>query len=336
MRCLILMILLTALLPAPGMTQDALVIEQAEKIITLSGFTRAIKNMTLSSEVSGKIIQIHYRIGEEVGEKPYLEIDPTFIDLQIESTARQLDRLEANLKQAESRVAFLTKDFSRIEALYGSKSITEREFDTISEELNQARLALEAIAQEKMSLEISLKDLKERKLRYTVSAPNQWTVVEKIAEAGEIVGLQSPLARLADFRTMVVPLAVSAEELSLIRALPETFDALVDETPVRASLSYANPEFDERTRKHGIEILITDYEGNHRGGLRFSLDLSLPAAGLAVPKAAVVSTYENPRVTLAESGETVAILILGETNGSYLIAYNALLSKGMVLKRAEK
>lgn len=336
MRFLILMILLTAFLPLPGMTQDILVVEQAEKKITLSGFTRAIRTMTLSSEVSGKIMQIHYRVGEEAGEKPYLEIDPTFIDLQIESNTRQLGRLEANLKQAESRVAFLTKDFARINALYKNDSIPEREHDTMLEELNQARLALKAIAQERMSLEISLKDLKERRLRYTVSAPNQWTVVEKIAEEGEIVGPQSPLARLADFRTMVVPLAVSAEELSLIRALPETFDALVDETPVRASLSYANPEFNERTRKHGIEILITDYEGNHRGGLRFSLDLSLPTAGLAVPKAAVISTYENPRVTLAETGETVAILILGETNGSYLIAENALLSKGTVLKSAER
>jgi len=85
-----------------------------------------------------------------------------------------------------------------------------------------------------------------------------------------------------------------------------------------------------------VIALITDYEGNHRGGLRFSLDLSLPTAGLAVPKAAVISTYENPRVTLAETGETVAILILGETNGSYLIAENALLSKGTVLRSAER
>ena len=161
MRCLILMILLMALLSPPGMTQDILVVEQAEKIIILSGFTRAIRTMTLSSEVSGKIMQIHYRVGEEAGEKPYLEIDPTFIDLQIESNTRQLGRLEANLKQAESRVAFLTKDFARINALYKNDSIPEREHDTMLEELNQARLALKAIAQERMSLEISLKDLKE-------------------------------------------------------------------------------------------------------------------------------------------------------------------------------
>ena len=149
------------LLPYSVLAQDRLIIEPAKKESVLSGYTRSIRDATLSCEVSGRIINIHYEVGETIVDKPFIEIDPTFIDFQIAGLRQSLNKLKISSQQSLSRVAYLEKEFGRIEVLFKNESTPELKRDAAAEELNQARLAYDVIEQEYAVLEISLKELQD-------------------------------------------------------------------------------------------------------------------------------------------------------------------------------
>ena len=321
MRSIFIILALMAGLPGAGFGQESdLLVKPALKEIALTGYTRSDATVTVSSEVSGKVLSVHYDVGETVGDAPFVEIDDAFIDFQIESVRQSIQKIEAARKKNRSRVAYLKKEFERFDRLHQGDRATEVKRDAAQEEYTQAKLERETLAAEKAGLEAALAELQERKRRHLIPAPFGWVVVERLVEPGEIVAPNVPLARVADFRNLAVPLAVSGEELAAIRALGPVFDARLEGEPVRARIAWINPEFNETTRKLAIELALVDYDGVRRGGLRFSLPLQVGAEGLWVPKRAVISRYDNPRVRLAGSGETINIMVLGESNGHLIIA----------------
>jgi hypothetical protein len=315
--------------------QEKLVVQPAVKEVMLSGYTRSDTTMVVSSEVGGRIIEANYGIGQKIGEKPFYRIDKTFINLDILNTRKAMNKLDVSTDQIRSRVAYLTKEFNRIDTLFRENSAAENKRDASAEELSQAKLEQRSIEVEKSMTQLRLQELTERRRRYDIRAPKNWIVVGKMAETGEVVSPNTPLARVADFENLVVPLSVSDRELDVIQQLPDVFDATLEGEPVKASLHRINPEFDERTRKLAIELILPDYEGEKRGGLVFNLELITRSDGLQVPKAAIISRYENPKVVLKETGETVQVLVLGETDGYVIIAEHPSLTPGTVLNPAE-
>ncbi len=315
---------------APAHGED-LVVRKAKKQISLTGYTRSAAAVTVSSEVSGKLLKVNYEVGDTVGDAPFFALDDTFVDFQIASTRQSIRKIEAAVRKNESHVAYLAREFDRIDKLHKGDRATGVKRDAALEELTQARLERDVLAADRAALEAALAELKERKRRHRIDAPAGWIVVDRTAEAGEIIVPNVPLARVADFRSLVVPLAVSGEELRAIRDLPAPFGAELEGTAVRARLNWVNPEFDEATRKLAVELVVDGYDGDHRGGLRFAMPLTIDTQGLWVPRSAVVNRYENPRVVLRESGETVGVLVLGESNDHLIVAEDPKLPVGTPL-----
>jgi multidrug efflux pump subunit AcrA (membrane-fusion protein) len=319
------------LLPAVGIAQEDMVVQPAKREVTLTGYTRSKTTVTLSSEVAGKIIELNYDVGMTIGEAPFTRIDPTFVDLQIQSTLLSINQLKITQERRKSRTAYLEKEFRRIENLFQRGSTAESKKDTAEEDLQQARLEVEATSVEIAKLTTQLQELKERKQRHTVFAPRGWIVVDKHIETGEVVNTNSPLGQVADYEHLVVPFSVSADELAAIKRLPETFEVILEGKPATAFVNWINPEFNEKTRKLAIELEIGEFDGNKRGGLTCRLSLQIQTEGLLVPRQAVISRYENPRVFLKSSGEEVKILVMGEAGDQLLIANNPLLAPGVEL-----
>jgi RND family efflux transporter MFP subunit len=300
--------------------QDALVVQPARRNTTLTGYTRSQTTVTLSSEVAGKILQINYDVGQVIGPSPFLAIDPTFIDLTISSTRHSLNQLKITRQKRRSRAEYLGKEFGRIDKLFRRGSSPESRRDTLREDLDQARFDLATVGIEIEIAQTRIQELQERKSRHTIFAPAGWIVVAKLVEAGELVTVNAPVARVADYEHLVVPLSVSARELSAIQELTPEFEVLLNGQPAKAAVNWINPEFDEKTRKLGIELILRGYQGPKRGGLTCRLGLQTAVEGLWVPKRAVVNRYENPRVFLKESGAEIRVLVLGQTENHLIIA----------------
>ena len=331
MKIVSFLIMFISVFPCFSFGENKLVVQSARKEITLTGYTRSNASAAISSEVSGKVLKVNYDVGDVVMEKPFLEIDPTFINFQIESTRQSLKKIKAAHKKNESRIAYLEKEFKRIDRLHKGDRATEVKRDAAQEAVEQARLERNTLRAEKEVLKIALKELQERKKRHMVYAPKGWIIIEKTVEPGEIISPGIPLAKAGNFQNLVIPLSVSGKELDAIQALPKEFDAKLEGKQVKARLNWVNPEFDEKTRKLSIELLLVNYNDKKRGGLSFSMPLEIKTEGYWVPKSAVVNRYENPRVIVKKTQETVNIIILGESDDHFIIAENKSLPIGSEL-----
>ena len=319
------------LFPMTATAQDVLRVEGARKEVVLSGYTRAQSTVTVSSEVSGKILRVNYEVGQIVDKSTFAEIDPTFVDFQLESTRQSLRSLEINLQKSASRIGYLEKEFTRIDRLFRGQSTSENQRDKAAEDLAQAKLESESIKVQIAEIKTMLAELSERRRRHRVSAPSGWIVTDKFVEGGEIVATGTALGRVADYRKLIVPLSVSGRELAAIRRLSSPAAAYLENQPVETAVNWVNPEFDEKTRKLNIEMIVRSYRGEKRGGLLFNLPLQIETEGLRVPKAAVITRYENPRVRIRSTGKEVRVMILGESNDHFIIANNQQLAPGVEL-----
>ncbi len=329
-------ILAIFVIPSPPLilaqNQDDLVVQPARRSITLTGYTRSQTTVTLSSEVGGRVVKVNYDDGQVIDKLPFLTIDSTFIDLEIRSTQHTLEQLKITQKKRRSKVNYLDKDFRRIENLFRRGSSPESRFDTSREDLDQARFDLKAVGVEIAIAQTELKELRERRRRHTIEAKPGWIVVAKLVEEGELVNMNTPVARIADFNHLVVPLSVSAKELNAVQQLAPEFEVFLDGKPARASVNWINPEFDEKTRKLNMELILRSYPGPRRGGLTCRLFLETDTEGVLVPKQAVVNRYENPRVFLSESGAEIKVLVLGQTKDYLIIADHPRLPPGTRLR----
>lgn len=311
-------------------------VEKATKEVTLRGYTRSIKTAVLSSEVGGKILKVNYEVGDLIGKKAFAEIDATFINFDIKNTRVAVSKLKTRLKQSDSRIAYLKKEFRRKEQLFKKGRATEVIRDAASQALDQAVLDREALIQEQSSLDVTLKQLLEKRARHTITGFSKWVVTDRKVETGEVIQAGMPLAVIQDFRQMVVPLAVSNEELEGIRdnikeETGDGFRAVVGGQAVQTSIYYINPDFDEQSRKINIKLLIHGYSDSHRGGLGFVLPLSVRSRGLKIPSDAVLNRYENPKVFVQGKSEPVPVTILDAMNHSLIVADHPELSPGTVL-----
>jgi hypothetical protein len=335
MKYLPAFIICLLLVPCLSAAENGLFVREATKQIVLTGYTRSIKSQVVSSEISGKVLKVNLDIGDAAGSKPFIEIDPTFIDFQIQSTSHSLTSLEITIKKARSRVSYLEKESSRIEGLLIEDLATKSRSDAVSQDLEQAILELQSAEEEQSVLKLKLAELIERRNRHNISVPQGWIVTKRDVEVNENVQPGAPLGRVADYRELVVPLYVSSDELLSIQSLPRTFNAKLEGATVMASINWINPEFNEKTRKLHIELILINYSGPKRGGLKLTLPLNVYTDGLYIPKAAVSTRYENPVVTLKHTEQVIQLLIL-EDAGSYLLAAeDERLSPGMELKPAQ-
>jgi RND family efflux transporter MFP subunit len=316
----------------PAQAQDDLIVQPARRSVTLTGYTRSQTTVTLSSEVGGRVLEVNYDDGQVIDKLPFLTIDSTFIDLEIRSTKHTLDQLKISQMKRRSRVAYLDKEFRRIENLFKRGSSPESRLDTSREDLDQSRFDLKAVGVEIEIAQTRLRELRERKRRHKIDAPSGWIVVAKLVEKGELVNVNTPVARIADFKHLVVPFSVSAKELAAIQQLASEFEVLLDGKPARAAVNWINPEFDEKTRKLNIELIMRSYPGPKRGGLICQFSLETTTEGVLVPKQAVVNRYENPRVFLSDSGDEIKVLVLGQTQSHLIIADNPRLPPGTRLR----
>lgn len=326
-----IIMLLLAFLPPGIFAQEALVVERAHRQVILSGYTRAKTTVSLSTEVSGKIVERHYEIGQIIGDAPFFVIDTTFIDYQIESTRHTLKQLQVAMQMKQSRMAFLKKEFERFRELHQRDSTAGSRRDSAEEDYTQARLEVDATAAQIAHVKTSLAELEERRRRHRIYAPKGWSVTGNHVEVGEIVQINTPLASVGDYRALVVPLALSADEFSALKRLSGPLDADLEGSPVKTSIDRVNAQFDEKTRKINLELDVHGYSGDHRGGLQLTLPLAVFSEGLQIPKAAVINRYENPRVKIMSTGEEIAVIILGETNDHLMIGGNHRLVPGVEL-----
>ncbi len=328
-------VVLMVIFPFALMAGEPLVVRPASKTVELVGYTRAGSSMTVTSEVPGKAVGVNYDVGDTAGQVPLVEVDTVFIDQALISARARVVQLEVASERAEARALYLEGEFDRMDSLHKEDRATGIRRDTSHQEMVQSRLEVDSVRAELAVARASLAELTERRARHMISVPAGWIVTARLVEPGEIIQPGRPLAKAADFRRLVVPLAVSKAELDAIKGKKRDIPVQIEGQEARARLNWINPAFDEQSRKTHIELSLAGYKGERRGGLKVTVPISVKAEGMLVPKAAILSRYGNPSVRLASTGETVQVIVISESGDDIIIStHDPRLAPGVVLSPA--
>ncbi len=295
-------VLIGCLVATPLHAEESLVTaEPAYRQELLSGFTRERTRLVLSAETSGRVERVTGDVGDETrADTPFACLDATFIDLELEANRQERATLQVDL-------AYYRKEVKRIRQLLAQKSSSESQLDAAVRNLDKTRVQLKA-------LEIAGRTLLEKKTRHCIQPPAGWRVIQRHVEPGEWINAGQPVVEIGDYRSLLVPFALSVEEYQALQRqgddltlrLPQ-LDQRVPASPLRVS-----PAFDEASRKIAVEFEISQTLSEARGGLRAELSLSLPfdTGAVMLPASALLQRYEQYWLRRPD-GEEVRVVYLG-------------------------
>lgn len=203
--------------------------------VSASGKLKPIKEVKISSEVSGEILEMNLREGQKVKKGDLLlKINPDIYEAAENRASANVNNAKANLQNAkaqlvQSQAQFenAKKNYERHVNLLEKKAISQAEFDQVEADFNMnkanvtaAEQSVEAARFNVSSSEANLKEARDNLRRTEIYAPIDGIISKIDAEQGErVVGTMqmqgTEILRLADFGEMEV--AVEVNENDIIR-----------------------------------------------------------------------------------------------------------------------
>jgi len=235
------------------------VVERAQardiiEIITANGRVQPQTEVKLTPDVSGEIVELYIREGDQVKKGDLLlkikQDNYLSIKNRVEAT---LNNTRARLKQAEAQLAQATLEFNRKSKLWEQKAISEAEYEQAKTAYISAKAEKEAADYSVQSAEASLREAEENLRKTTIYAPISGTVSKLEVEPGErVAGTElmsgTPLLRIADMDKMEIEVEVNENDIvrvhrndtALIEVdayLARKFRGVVTEIPVSANIT---------------------------------------------------------------------------------------------------
>lgn len=277
---------------------DFAVLEKTTNKIEIYGYTRAYKNLTIASEVSGKCLKTSGEIGSIVKEG---EIIFSFDDT---NTKLLINQCKLGIDIAARQITFFEKEVERTEKLF--KSGGEREVV-----YNDIVLKRDLAILEKKLKENQLEQLTEESKKFSITGPVGYTLEQRFLEVGSLAGPGVPLALYGDYQRLIIPISVTFEEFKMLESKKEFELELVDyQKKAKAKLLRRHSHFDEMSRKILVDLELIEYPVEKVGGIKTLLVLETETSNsFTINSKAINESYEEYFVT-PEKGEKIKVKIL--------------------------
>lgn len=275
--------------------------EPSYRSVTLTGFTRARASLTLVAENAGKVLEVMADIGDQVPrDGVFARIDPRFIELDL-----QANRIQQ--KQLIDRNAYDRQEAERHGELLDKGSASQSLYDQLRQTLRDNGHRLQELQVQELVLQ-------EKLLRTSVLAPSGWRVTQRQVEPGQHVSRGTVIGEVADYSTLLLPLALDPTQFAALHRLGAEFNVELPDwqRQVKARIYRINPGFDPQTRKINLDLALAGDLPERRGGLRARLRLQLPEQtnAVLVPGNALHESYDEFWLT-RENGERLSVVRLG-------------------------
>lgn len=240
-------------------------------------------NVTISSKLSGEIMKMIANEGDNVKDgDTLLVVDNELLEIQLRQAVAAKDAVEAQLnllksgtrkediaqveeavKQAEINNELAENDFDRMSKLFGTKSITKKQYEDAAARFKLTQAQLNAVkenlhkvrnfarpeelkqAEANLNRAAASVELLEKNIRDSyVTSPITGIVVKSYVEKGETVSPMSSLFKVSDLRNVDLVIYVSEEELGYVKPGQKasvSIDAYPDKT-YEGKITYISPE----------------------------------------------------------------------------------------------
>ena len=287
--CLVLILLALAAVPALGQdgAPPANVVTataQSGSVTPQAVFVGTVyfpEVSAVAAEVAGRVEQVAFDEGDRMNRGQVMaSLDTAILE-------KELAAQEASLRQALASLEKARLDLSRMERLYGQRTVSEQEYDDARFTVLELEGQADALARQADTLRISLD-------KAHVRAPFAGVVLERNVDRGEWLSAGATVATLARDDQVEVRVNVPAGVFRLARpGLAVEVEAAG--VLLRGRVASATPSGDQATRTFPVRILAKGADGAKGGaGLAQGMEarVRLPVGGevqaVLVPRDAVI------------------------------------------------
>lgn len=260
--------------PPPATVKVDVATRQSIASTTLApGTVISLNDANIAAEVAGRLISVK-EVGDSVqAQEVIAQIDDRALQLQLRDDNSRIKRLEANLK-------FLTSQTQRLRSLAQQNNAARNQLDESSAQLEMAEQDLVAarIDRDQTLYQIS---------RSKVKAPFNGRIVARHAQAGEFVGIGTPVVRLVDIDSIEVQ---ARAPLNVAGFLREGMQVTVRDGSFNlpGTLRAVIPVGDARSRLIEVRVSLESPDSVIGSAVRVELPRSLPTEVVAVHRDALV------------------------------------------------
>lgn len=338
-------------------------------VLTAGGYIIPRDKIEISSKIIGRVEEIYVDRGDIVKQGDLiLEIEDEEYQAQVRmaesrlasararlaelkagSRPQEIRAAQAEVQAADARLIKAKADLERLRGLYEQKVISGLEFDQYQQAFDVAKSTLEAAKERARLVEIGPRKEEidnaeaqvreaEASLAYaqtqlsftTIHAPISGTILEKIAEKGELVtnsnfggtrGPQSSVVAMADLSDLQVELDLNENDLPKV-SMGQNAEIRMDAMPDRVYMGEVDeiaPQADRQKATVQVKVKILNPDVYVRPEVNARVTFleepepeqqvaSTESAGprIFVPRRAVVQGENGAKVFIASEGEAVA------------------------------
>lgn len=191
--------------------------------VTASGKVQPVTMVKISPEVSGEVIEVLVREGQQVEKgQLLLRINPDIYLAAVKRAEAALNSAKANLLTSKATFTEAEKNYQRNLPLKTSGVISAGEFDVIERAYQVAKFQVEAAEYQLKSAEATYKEANDNLRRTTIYAPISGLVSKLSVEVGErVVGTAqmagTEVMRIVDLSDLEVVTEVNENDINKIK-----------------------------------------------------------------------------------------------------------------------
>jgi HlyD family secretion protein len=324
-------------------------VEKAEKrsiteTITANGKIQPEKEVKITPDVSGEIVELTVREGDHVEKgQLLLRIKPDIYISQKDRSVAAISSAQARLAQSQAQFTQADLSFKRTKQLYDQQTISKSEYEQAEASYNVAKSEVDASKFSVISAEASLKEANENLIKTSIYAPMTGTISMLLVEQGERVAGTNLMAgteimRIADLSKMEAQVEVNENDIVRINLgdtanievdayLDQKFKGVVTEMANSAKTTGVSADqvtnFDVKIRMlpESYKKLLEENKNPFRPGMSATVDILAETRRniLTVPIQAVTTRTDTTKAASSVSSDEIRTLVF-TTDGKYAFA----------------
>lgn len=325
-------------------------VENAEKrtiieSITANGKIQPEKEVKISPDVSGEIVELTVKEGDAVIKgQLLLRIKPDTYISQRDRSLAAISSARARLAQSEAQFTQAELAFKRSKQLYDEQTVSKSDFEQAQATYTVAKAEVDAAKFSVVSAEASVKEANENLTKTSIYAPMSGTVSMLLVELGERVAgtnlmAGTELLRVADLSRMEAQVQVNENDIPRVK-LGDTavidVDAYLDQkfkgivTEIANSAKTTGVSADQVTN-FDVKILVLPQsykklveagdKNPFRPGMSATVEIRTQTKSdiLTVPIQSVTTRTDTSKVAVTPSDKDIRTIVF-ITDGKYALA----------------
>jgi len=248
----------------------------------------------LSSEVSGKVLEVRVEEGDRVRPDDVLvRIDTELLDKTIASTRASTGQVLTDLEKAQ-------RDLARMESLYRQESISEQLYD-------ENRFRVQSLEKKSESLQAELERLEVERSKKEIRAPFAGVVQNKQVDPGEWLSPGTTVLTLARDDSVDAVVEVPGETLRYLSP-GMTLEVRAGDRRMTGKVSAIVPRGNVATRTFPVKVRVENRAGLIEGmEARVRVPTGAQGRSLFVPRDALVTAMGRTIVYAVEENKAKGI-----------------------------